>query len=174
MRTLGPRRLLVDGGILALLFVAVVVVSSAIDPMLWLDDYPPDIQAAVDEGADAPLGLRIFFAILLGVVLLGGIFVATWRAAKEAGEGFTFRRAFLHVFCLFWIVNAADVVVLDWGIGIFLQPDFMILPGTEGLPGYEDYAFHLRQSFLHPTPWVASALLSVLIAGTVSLARRFN
>ena len=71
------------------------------------------------------------------------------------------------------IFNLVDLILLDWLLFTYIQPRFVVLPGTEGLAGYRDYWFHFRASFLHPTPWIAGVVLS-LGAGTIAwwLGRR--
>ena len=69
--------------------------------------------------------------------------------------------AFLHVFLIFWIVSAVDVLVVDWFFIIILFRDWVVLPGTEGMAEYNDYLFRLRGSFLTPTPWIGSLVLSL-------------
>ncbi len=60
------------------------------------------------------------------------------------------------------IFNLVDLVILDWLIFVTLQPKFTVLPGTEGLAGYKDYAFHFK-AFLRGT--VLCFLASLVIAG---------
>ena len=40
------------------------------------------------------------------------------------------------------VFNAFDLIVLDWLFFCTIQPRQMVLPGTEGMPGYRDYRFH--------------------------------
>ena len=50
-----------------------------------------------------------------------------------------------------------------------LQPGFVVLPGTEGMAGYEDYAFHFR-AFL--VGLAGSLVLSLIIAGVTAIVAR--
>ncbi len=79
----------------------------------------------------------------------------------------------LHAFLLAQIVNAWDVVIVDWLIFVTVQPSFAILPGTAGSPGYGDYGFHFWASYLNPTPWIGT-VVGALIVGALAtwLARR--
>jgi hypothetical protein len=38
---------------------------------------------------------------------------------------------------LFQVWNLLDLLLLDWFVLMTLRPRFMILPGTEGMAGYE-------------------------------------
>ena len=42
------------------------------------------------------------------------------------------------------VVNLVDLLVIDWLISIRFRPRKLILPGTEGLAGYDDLRFHVR------------------------------
>jgi len=37
----------------------------------------------------------------------------------------------------------ADLFFLDWMMFCKINPKFLIIPGTEGNKGYQDYKFHL-------------------------------
>ncbi|MDW6058501.1 hypothetical protein SAZ11_11010 [Streptomyces sp. FXJ1.4098] len=49
-------------------------------------------------------------------------------------------------------------MVLDWRLFCRVQPRFMVLPGTEGMPEYRDYAFHVRVLAPRPVPWPLVAI----------------
>ena len=157
---ISPRRILVDGTVLGAVFSVVVLVSVRVDPTIWLEDYPPDIRAAVGDSVQPPVALQGLFGVILMVVMIGGLLWSVRRLDHDLG-GVGFGAAWLHVFLIFWIVNAADVVVVDWLFFIILFRDWVVLPGTEGMAGYGDYLFHLRGSFLTPTPWIGSLVLSL-------------
>ncbi len=79
---------------------------------------------------------------------------------------------FLHTFGLLWIVNLVDIAVIDWALFMNLLGDRVVLPGTEGLAGYDDYLFHVEQSLLTPAPWIGTIVLSALVAAGFALASR--
>lgn len=159
-----PRRLLIDGALIGTAFGAVVVVSLRIDRRLWLDDYPPDVRAAVGEVGQVSGILTAIVAVLLLVTLLGGFLASNRWLARDLGARFDFPAAFLHTFGLMLMVNAWDVVVIDWLFFVALQPAFVIFPGTEGLAGYTDYGYHFRESFLNPRAWTGMLVASVVVA----------
>ncbi len=64
---------------------------------------------------------------------------------------------------MFWVVNLADVVVVDWLFFMTLLRGRVVLPGTEGLAGYNDYFFHFKRSFLTLAPWIGSLVLSLVM-----------
>jgi len=143
-------------------FALVVLGSLLLDPAIWLDDYPPDVRAAVGDSIQQPRVLQGLVGALLAAVVLGGLVWSLRRLNHELGA-LGFRQAGLHAFLMFWIVNAVDVVVVDWLFFMRLLQSRVVFPGTEGLPGYDDYLFHLEGSFLTLPPWVGSAVLSLVV-----------
>jgi hypothetical protein len=57
-------------------------------------------------------------------------------------------------------------LLIDWLLFVRVRPAFVVLPGTEGMAGYDDYAFHWR-AFLKGTAGIA--VLSVMVAGIATL-----
>ena len=92
--------------------------------------------------------------------MLGGLIWSLKRLDREIG-GIGFLAVTLHVFLIFWIINAADVLVVDWLFFMTLLRSWVVLPGTEGLAGYDDYFFHFQVSFLEPGPWIGSLIVSL-------------
>jgi hypothetical protein len=64
------------------------------------------------------------------------------------------------------VFNVVDLAVLDWLVFARLRPRFLVLPGTEGLPGYGDYGFYFK-GFL--TGIWTSLVGSLLVAGVAML-----
>jgi hypothetical protein len=51
---------------------------------------------------------------------------------------------FLSVAGVVFLFNLVDWLILDWLIVCTITPKFMVLPGTEGMAGYKNYATHFR------------------------------
>ncbi len=158
---ISPRRLFVDGLVLSALFSIVVLGSVGLNPAIWLDDYPPDVRAAIGDSMPQPRALQVVIGALLVLVIIGGLIWSLCRLDSELG-GIGFGSASLHTFLIFWIINTADVVVVDWLFFMILFRNWVVLPGTEGLAGYDDYFFHFKGSFLSLAPWAGSFVLSVV------------
>ena len=160
------RQLLVDGLKLALGFSTVVLGTLYGNVWLWFSDYPPEIQAMIAVPPRPPLWQQLSAALLL-FGTLGVLSVrATSRFLRAAGEALSrpFTAALVYAFLLFQFVNLWDIVVLDWLIFTWLTPEFIVLPGTEGSPGYDNYWFHFQRSFLHPGPWGGALVFSTVTA----------
>jgi hypothetical protein len=139
------RRVLLDGSAINGTVATLIIGSLAINAEMWLHDYPPDIQARFGpKSRKAQLQTALLAPLFIGF-LLGGILLSLRRLRQERGV-LPFAVAFWHSYALlafFWLF---DLLVLDWFILGTLQPSFMVLPGTEGMAGYHDRAFHLKVS----------------------------
>ena len=131
---------------------------------IWLDDLPRDIQEV--WGPQSPKAVRQKWMLGLPVLLvaLAGVVWATLRMV-EAAESVGFMELFLHTFVALSVFNLVDLLILDWLILVRIRPDFVVLPGTEGLAGYADYRFHAN-AFLVGTVGI---LVISLLAGAAGL-----
>jgi hypothetical protein len=157
------------GALLSAVLFPIVLGLTWLNPEILLKDYPPDIQAKHGSQSARARWLRLPVALVV-IALLVALIVWSFQAvaaAPGAGAGgdLSFRDAGLHLFVMFNVFNLLDLVVLDWLIVVRLRPKFMILPGTEGLAGYGDYAFHFR-GFLIGV--VISSVSSLLVAAVVA------
>jgi len=131
----------------AVLGAATVILISA---MIWwnaeilLREYPPDIRQA-----HGPMSRRARRQHIIASVVFIGVFVSIFAASYQhlavtSGGQYTFRAASVHALIALTVVNLVDLIVVDWLIGIRFRPRKVILPGTEGLAGYDDLRFHVR------------------------------
>jgi hypothetical protein len=142
---------------------AAFIALAAIEPEMWLNDYPPDIRAK--HGPQSPSARRL--AWLLGTPVLAvalGIVALATRDLLGTGV-FGFASIFLHTFVVLTVFNLVDLVLIDWLLFVKIQPRFVILPGTEGSAGYDDYAFHAK-AFIKGS--LGIVVLSALVAGVVT------
>lgn len=153
------------GVVLSAVLFPLVLGLTRLNPEIMLKDYPPDVQA--QHGPMSARARRLRLPVGLAVTaLLVALIVWSFQAVRAgAGGDLSFRDAFWHLFVMFNTFNLLDLVVLDWLIVVRLRPRFLILPGTAGLPGYADYAFHFK-GFLIGV--VISSLSSLLAAAAVA------
>ncbi len=154
------RRGLFDGVLIGAALGIVSLTSLLINPMAWISNYPPDIQAAVTGSERSTTAFQVLVAGALIVVALGGLTLSLRRLGRAVSD-LRFGGVVLHVFLVYLAANAFDVVVTDWLFFMNVLRRWAILPGTEGLAGYDDYFFHFQVSFLEPGPWVGSLILSL-------------
>jgi hypothetical protein len=162
-------KILVDGGLFALIGSFYILAMMRFNPRLFLNpgDLPADILAAVPPKTVQEKRL----AILLGIPFLAGIVaipvISTLQFRQQMGGEVAFLYLFLHPFAILLIFNLFDLLILDLLLFCTFTPRFMVIPGTEGLAGYRDYGFHLRQ---HLKSLIFLVLGSLIIALGVSLA----
>jgi pimeloyl-ACP methyl ester carboxylesterase len=167
---LSLKRVLIDGTILNVLLSIIVYGSIYANPMIWVGDYPPDIQAAVGEAVDVPLSQTIIFAVLCFGVVIGVTLYSNAKLRQQNGGKLSFWAAFTNSALIFFYFAVWDLLILDWLIFVTIQPSFIVIPGTEGLAGYKDYWFHFKVSFLGWTQWI-SILVGGLVLGGLSMIR---
>jgi hypothetical protein len=126
-----------------------------------LQDYPKDIQAAVPPKTAVEKRQMLYWLVPLWVAALG---CPTLAALSIKAASTSFLDLFLVAFGVFFLFNLIDWLVLDWLIFCTLTPKFVVLPGTEGMAGYKNYAMHFR-GFLIGT--VISVALGLIVAGIV-------
>ncbi len=172
LKRLFSRRLLVDGLLLCLAFSVFVMGTAFINIWLWFGDYPPEIQALVENPPTPPFVQRLVLA-LLGLGMIVWLMVRSTKAfLRGAPPANRFVLAMGHAFLLLQFVNLWDVVIIDWLVFVTWTPEVFVLPGTEGSPGYDNYWFHFRASFLHPVAWISGLVASAVIAGTARWGER--
>jgi hypothetical protein len=126
---------------LSLALTVIMIVSGAVALDMWVGDYPPDIQQKYGPMSPRAARLRPYFAGLFFIAVLAipilGLFALRARVNQVP---FILAFAFSGVALL--VFNVYDLIILDWLFFCTIQPRPMVLPGTEGMPGYRDYRFH--------------------------------
>ena len=133
-----------------------------IDPVMWLNDYPPDIRERHGPASPATKRRAWVLGVPLLLVALGIVVLGTIRLITAADTPVGFGALFVHSLIVMMTFNLVDLVVIDWLVFVRLRPSFVVLPGTEGCEGYDDYGFHGR-AFLKGS--VGIAVLSAIVAG---------
>lgn len=147
--------------ILSGLSAAVLLLSAWLNPESMVDDYPPDIRTQFGPMSPAARRHKKLVGLPFGLILIGLLALSNMRLPE-----ITFYTVFVNTAVMLVLFNLVDLLLLDWLLFNTIRPRFMVLPGTEGMPGYADYGFHFRQ-FLKGT---AGALIgSLLIAAFAAL-----
>jgi hypothetical protein len=169
---LSIRRVLVDGTILSVLLSLLIYGFLYVDPLMWVGDYPPDIQAVVGA-VDVPLGRTVIAGVLFLGAIIGVVLRSNARLRRQFDGQLSFLTAFVNSALIFLFFAAWDLLILDWLIFVTIRPGVMVIPGTEGLAGYGDYWFHFKVGFLGWTQW-AAILAGGLVLATLSTIRVGN
>ena len=163
------KRVLVDGTILNVLISVIVYGSIYVNPLFWVSDYPPDIREAVGP-VDVPIGQKLVVGVLLLCIVVGVPLYSNAKLRRQNHGKLSFQTAFANSALIAFFFAVWDLLILDWLIFVTIQPDFIVIPGTEGLAGYKDYWFHFEVSFLGWTQWI-SILVAGLVLGGLSMIR---
>ncbi|MFF4666260.1 hypothetical protein [Streptomyces sp. NPDC001282] len=139
--------------VLVALFTMVVVGALLAARDALLADYPPAIRerygSQSERGRRVAAAAGLLNALVFVAVPVGGVLALRDRADGPLGFWPPFA---LGAFCFLALV-LFDLLVLDWWLFCLVQPRFMVLPGTEGMPQYRDFAFHVRVLAPRPVPW---------------------
>jgi hypothetical protein len=151
-----------DGSLLSLLFGTAVFGMLAYEPEIWVHDYPPDIREKWGEKSPRAKKLTKLLGVPFLVIFFGGLIYSALRLRRANGGQLSFRDAFAHVYALYMFINIFDLVIMDWFVLMVIRPEIAILPGTEGMAGYTDFAFHAKAS-------AKGSLLGIVIALFIAL-----
>jgi len=157
------QKILLDGGILAVIASLLLITGMVINPRLFLQDYPKEIQQAVQPKTTAEKKLSLILGIPFLLVLVLVPFFSTLALSRETES---FILLFLNAFGVSMIFNLVDWLILDWLLFCAINVKFMVIPGTEGMAAYKDYVYHFRGFLIG---CVISAATSLVIAGVVLL-----
>lgn len=147
---------------------AVLLAIGLRNPRVMLQDYPKDVQAAVPPKTAAERRETIVW----GAALVSLVFAAPLGAAVAARlqvSDLSYAAAFMNAFVVMLAVNVFDLLVLDWLMFCTLTPRFVVLPGTEGMAGYKDYAEHFGGFLVG----LVLALVASAVIGAVTILLPF-
>lgn len=158
-----------DGAVVSGLGGALIIGALWYDADIFHDDYPPDVRAAAGPISARAKKERLVLIAPLVATVLSVPLVSTRRLTRDTrdkGGSLSVTGAFLHAYGVRLVFNVFDAVVVDYLLIMRLQPRFVILPGTEGLPGYADVSFHAK-AFLKSL--ILTVPTRLLVAGLTRL-----
>ena len=159
-------RVLIDGAILTVVLSAALVLMLVLNPRLALSDYPEDVKAAVPPRTRRELLLGVALSIPMLIVAVAIPLYSAWLVRTQSGAGLAYGTAFAIFLGEYFLFYAFDLIVLDLGMFYLWTPKFLVLPGTEGMPGYKDWRPHVKAQLTTGSLIVVvlSALLAVVTA----------
>jgi len=159
------KKILIYGLILSVLFSAIVLISYMVEPLIWANDFPVEVQAQIGEIPDDVLAKSIvIFLSILGLMLIFPILLN--RAIIRADNTHSsFLNLLIHGFLLLNFMNLFDLLIVDILIFNIIQPDFMIIKGAEEyIQSHVTPTFHLIAFFKGQPYMLVMALLSAGIS----------
>jgi hypothetical protein len=155
------------GLLICLPFSLFVLVTFLWRPRLWLHSLPSDIQQKAGPKTEAEkkitqnLLLPLFLTILPGLST-ASVFYLDWTTSID----FSLMSILFHLYGIWLTVHLWDLLIIDLGFVVWIDPSHPPIPGTEGAKGWKDLSFHFR-SFLKAT--VISAIFVVPISVLLSI-----
>ena len=94
-RQLSIRRLLIDGILMNVLISIVIYGSIGVNPLMWISDYPPDIQEAVGS-VDVPIGQKLVVVALSLCIVVGVPLYSNTKLRRRNDGELSFLAAVVH------------------------------------------------------------------------------
>jgi hypothetical protein len=139
-----------------------------INPRFSLPDLPRDIQDAVPPLTKKEKRAASLFAVPFFVMVLAIPFMSTLALNGQNAGNVAFCLLFLNAYGILLAANVAELILVDLLLICTITPKFVVIPGTEGLAGYRDYAHQIKA---HLRGSVLMAVLALIIAAMVSFLR---
>ncbi|WP_010292179.1 hypothetical protein [Clostridium senegalense] len=157
---------LLDGIIISIVICVWISVILKVNPRFEMKSYPLKIVNSVEKQTKNEKKGFLMMALPMLILVMLYLIFSTFFSYKYVSISYLI--LFLHLFIVFMIWNAFDLIIFDWLIFCKINPNFMILPGTKGHPAYKDYMYHFI-GFLKGI--VLSIAGSAIIAGIVFLIK---
>ena len=110
------------------------------NPRYMMQDYPKEITKDVEGKTSKEKKESLLYG--LPFLLILALYPLCFGLYGKFIIHFNFWENWFVIFSLFFSFNLIDLLILDWLVFCFITPKFMIIPGTEGNPGYKNYWFH--------------------------------
>ncbi|NHZ72030.1 MAG: hypothetical protein GWP17_02970 [Aquificales bacterium] len=156
------RDALLFNGALGLLLVG----SLRWNAEIWAHDYPPDIKEKFGPISPRTKKQSAIIAVPFFIILFGSVIGSNLKLKQRNGGQLSLTAAFANAFALIFSFWFLDLTILDWLMFVRYTPDWVILPGTEGMAGYDDYMFHLKAHSKALPMLAGSALVFALLTAS--------
>lgn len=158
---------LLDGAIFSLIGSIYLVGLLWYNPRLAMNkgDYPDDVLTAAPPKTKEEQRLATIIGFPFLFFSLAFPIISTLALNKSNGD-MPFLDLFLHMLVIIFFFNLVDLLILDLWMFCTLTPKFVVIPGTEGFPGYKDKGMHIRG---HAKGSVFMILFALLASWIISI-----
>jgi hypothetical protein len=163
---LNLSRTIFDGLTFSTLASAFILITLRLNPRIWLQDYPEDVQAQVPPKTEQEKRLSLVLGIPFLLLLIAVPLISTFMLEARHPQTATFFALAANAFGVAFVFNVVDWLILDWLVFCTITPEFIVIPGSEVANYRADYGYHFR-GFLIGT--VFSAIAGLIIGGVVWL-----
>ena len=117
-----------------------ILLSMRHEPRIWLHDVPDEIRAEVEPKTLREKRLERLWGIPIIGSMIGVPFLITlW---KHQQYNFNYGSAFLFIWIVFMVFNFLDLVIIDWLIVVWWNPEWARIKGTEHVAHHNNYIFY--------------------------------
>jgi len=152
-------KIILDGLVLSAIASIFILITMGVNPRIWLQDYPQDIQARVPPKTEKEKRLSLALGIPFLVLLVAVPFVSTLVLKNQHQDTLSYLSLVIHAFGVVFVFNVVDWLVLDWLMFCTITPGFVVISGSEGAEGYKNYMFHFRGFLIGTTLSVVAGLI---------------
>lgn len=150
--------ILTHGLITALLLMALILISLYINPRIWLQDLPKQVQMSIPpktskEKRQSLIVLALFLTILIAIPAIG---VINYDSQP------TLLQAWFITYSILFIFNLSDLLLIDWLIVCTITPSFIKIKGIDERV-YKNRHKHLKDFLKGLVVIAVPSLLSCLI-----------
>src|SRR5262249_34988150 len=136
---LDTMRIVRDGALFSLVGSTYLLVLLRFNPRIFLRHYPKQIREIVPPKSEKERRMSILLGLLIGAPFTSALL---WRTATLGRHSFW--ELFAYAFGVLFIFNLVDLLILDWLIVCWLEPRWVILPGTEHIVIPKQYVHHFK------------------------------
>jgi hypothetical protein len=104
------------GMVLSTVLTIMIVVSFIINKEMWLQNYPPDVQAKWGPISAKAKRQHFIFAIFFFAILIGTMVYDVIRLERVLGTPPSCLVIFASIVIIFASLNLIDAVIIDWPI----------------------------------------------------------
>lgn len=154
----------IDAAVISVILYGGVFLMIRINPRSQLHNYPDQIKKAVPPQNGQDRKVTVAIGIPLFILIIGYVVVSFYQ--RFHGSDMLYLTVLLHWFAVYLLTCTIDLFICDYLIFCTITPKFVVIPGTEGNPGYKDKSFHTRTI---PRMFILSMVLGALSSLTYFL-----
>jgi len=154
--------ILVYGLLTSLLLAALTLTSLYIQPRIWMQDLPKEIQQSMPSKTKKEKRQTLVVLILfLGIIILLPSIAVTKYSSQP-----TLLQAWLITYSVYFIFNLTDLLFIDWLLVCTITPGFIKLEGVDEHV-YKKYRKHLKDFLKGTVAIILPSFLSALIGSYI-------
>lgn len=157
---------LIYGAILSAVLTILILGSLYINPEMWLQDAPREVQEKHGPMSVRAKRQRAWLVVAFAITMIGVVGVSVYQLPAVVGGPLTFVTVFVHLWLILMLFNLVDLLLIDWLIVEYMRPPFIVQSGLGQLMGERNYWYHF-QGFLKGS--VGILIASLLLAGLIVL-----